>query len=163
MTRPFLRIILHFSQMGFTDGFTFIEFTSIQPGLRRPAGNSSYFDLHVILPLVRSYGDICTVTLSPGSILIKFILSFPEICANILCPPCISTVNMALGSDSMTVPSSSITSSFAKLNYPRFPRFYGTLNGTPARSCVIHCLTQSCQSEFFGLRQDKDFQDRRSS
>ena len=30
----------------------------------------TYFDRHVIRPLVRSYGDISTVTLSPGRILI---------------------------------------------------------------------------------------------
>ena len=37
------------------------------------------------LPLVRSYGDICTVTLSPGRILIKFIRSLPEMCARMVC------------------------------------------------------------------------------
>ncbi len=37
----------------------------------------------MIRPWVRSYGDIWTVTLSPGKILMKFILSFPEICARI--------------------------------------------------------------------------------
>ena len=36
-----------------------------------------YFALHVILPFVRSYGEISTVTLSPGNILIKCILSLP--------------------------------------------------------------------------------------
>lgn len=38
-----------------------------------------YFALHVILPLVRSYTVTSTVTLSPGRILMKFILSLPEI------------------------------------------------------------------------------------
>ena len=33
----------------------------------------------VIRPRVRSYGEIWTVTLSPGRIRMKFILSFPEI------------------------------------------------------------------------------------
>ena len=70
-------MILHFSHMGFTDGLTFILLTSIET-------SSLYLLLHVILPLVRSYGDICTVTLSPGRILIKFILSLPEIWARIV-------------------------------------------------------------------------------
>ena len=61
-------------------------------------------------------GDICTVTLSPGRILIKFIRSLPEMCARMVCPPPISTENMAFGSASVTMPSSSITSSFAKIN-----------------------------------------------
>ena len=64
-------MILHFSHMGFTEGLTFICFTS-------------YLLLQVMRPRVRSYGDICTVTLSPGSILMKFILSFPEIWARIV-------------------------------------------------------------------------------
>ena len=54
-------MILHFSHMGFTDGLTFILLTSIET-------SSLYLLLHVILPLVRSYGDICTVTLSPGNV-----------------------------------------------------------------------------------------------
>jgi hypothetical protein len=102
-------MILHFSHMGFTDGLTFILLTSIET-------SSLYLLLHVILPLVRSYGDICTVTLSPGRILIKFIRSLPEMCARMVCPPPISTENMAFGSASVTMPSSSITSSFAKIN-----------------------------------------------
>ena len=39
----------------------------------------AYLSRHVILPLDRSYGDNSTFTLSPGRILIKFILIFPEI------------------------------------------------------------------------------------
>ena len=77
-----------------------------------------YFALQVILPLVRSYGDNSMVTLSPGSILIKFILSFPEIWAKTLWPFSISTWNIAFGNASITVHSTSITSSFAKLAPP---------------------------------------------
>ena len=40
-----------------------------------------YFLRYVILPRVRSYGDNSTVTLSPGSILMKCILIFPEMWA----------------------------------------------------------------------------------
>ena len=43
----------------------------------------SYFDRHVMRPRVRSYGDISTVTLSPGRMRMKFIRSLPEIWAKI--------------------------------------------------------------------------------
>ena len=55
-----------------------------------------YLLRQVIRPRVRSYGDISTVTLSPGRILMKFILSFPEICARIVCPFPMSTWNVVL-------------------------------------------------------------------
>ena len=73
-----------------------------------------YFALHVILPLVRSYTVTSTVTLSPGRILMKFILSLPEICAVIMCLFGSSTLNTALGRASITVPSNSTTSSFGR-------------------------------------------------
>ena len=75
----------------------------------------------VIRPRVRSYGDISTVTLSPGRILMKFILSFPEICARIMCPFPMSTWNVVLGRASTTTPSTSIMSDFAK----RYPSWSG--------------------------------------
>lgn len=78
----------------------------------------SYFERHVIRPFVRSYGDISTVTLSPGKILIKFILSFPEMCANIVRPFGSSTLNVAFGKASVTVPSISIISSLDKIITP---------------------------------------------
>jgi len=68
----------------------------------------------VIRPRVKSYGDIWTVTLSPGRMRMKFILSFPEMCAKMTCPFPISTRKVVLGKDSTTVPSSSIMSLFAK-------------------------------------------------
>jgi hypothetical protein len=61
----------------------------------------------------------------------KFILSFPEICANIVCPFPMSTWNVVLGSDSTTTPSTSIMSDFAKLQsllvwIPAAPRSDGS-------------------------------------
>ena len=55
ITRPCLLMTLHLSHIGLTDALTFIVF-------------SFYFSRHVILPLVRSYGDSSTLTLSPGRI-----------------------------------------------------------------------------------------------
>ena len=37
-----------------------------------------YLERHVMRPFCRSYGDISTVTLSPGRIRMKFMRSFPE-------------------------------------------------------------------------------------
>lgn len=74
--------------------------------------------LQTILPLLRSYGDISNVTLSPGKILIKFIRSFPLICASTIWPFSSSTLNIAFGSFSTTTPSISITSVFDILNPP---------------------------------------------
>ena len=53
--------------------------------------------------------------------LMKFILSFPEICARIVCPFPMSTWNVVLGRDSTTTPSTSIMSDFAK----RYPSWSG--------------------------------------
>ena len=58
---PFLLMILHLSQIFFTDGLTFI---SILPFF------NSYLALHVIRPFDRSYGDNSNLTLSPGRIFI---------------------------------------------------------------------------------------------
>ena len=52
MTRPFLRMILHLSQIGFTDGFTFMFCTSCLGGKQRPT--PAYLDRHVIRPRDRS-------------------------------------------------------------------------------------------------------------
>src|SRR2546430_10678660 len=64
-------------------------------------------------PLLRSYGLSSTNTLSPGTTRMKFIRIFPEMCARTACPFWSSTLNMALGRASETVPSTSITSLFA--------------------------------------------------
>ena len=77
-----------------------------------------YLSLQTILPLLRSYGDISKVTLSPGRILMKFIRSFPLICASTMWPFSSSTLNIALGSFSTTTPSISITSVFDIFNPP---------------------------------------------
>ena len=57
ITCPLRLMILHFSQITFTDGLTFIVGSSFRN-----------YDLlrQVIRPLVRSYGDNSMVTLSPG-------------------------------------------------------------------------------------------------
>ena len=52
----------------------------------------------------------------------KFILSFPEICAKIVCPFPMSTWNVVLGIASTTTPSTSIMSDFAKC-YPSWSGF----------------------------------------
>lgn len=64
---------------------------------------------------MRSYGDISILTVSPGTILIRFFLIFPEICASMMCPLRSSTRNIVFGSDSLISPSTSIASSLAKL------------------------------------------------
>src|SRR6266508_1149518 len=63
-------------------------------------------------PLLRSYGLSSTSTLSPGTTRMKFMRIFPEMCARTACPFWSSTLNMALGRASETVPSTSITSLF---------------------------------------------------
>jgi hypothetical protein len=55
-TTPLRRTILHLRQIFFTDAMTFIVVLA----------ERAYFALKVIRPLVKSYGVICTVTLSPG-------------------------------------------------------------------------------------------------
>ena len=42
----------------------------------------SYLSLQIMRPFVRSYGDNSSVTLSPGTIFIKFMRSLPLICAS---------------------------------------------------------------------------------
>jgi len=78
MIFPFLLITLHFSHIGLTEDLTFIVFllskkleksshNSISPEISEYKHNP-YLFRQVILPLLRSYGDISTVTLSPGRI-----------------------------------------------------------------------------------------------
>src|ERR1700738_2080012 len=61
-------------------------------------------------PRLRSYGDSSTRTLSPGTTRMKFIRIFPEMCARTEWPFWSSTLNIALGRASETVPSTSMTS-----------------------------------------------------
>ena len=56
-----------------------------------------YLSLQIILPFVRSYGDISMVTLSPGRIRMKFIRSFPLMVARIWWPFSSSTLKNAFG------------------------------------------------------------------
>mgnify|MGYP003296073972 CR=1 FL=1 len=84
------------------------------------AAQNYYFALQVILPRLRSYGDNSNLTLSPGSILIKFILNLPDICACNLCPFSSSTLKLVFGSDSTTTPSTSITSSVNLITYSNY-------------------------------------------
>lgn len=78
--------------------------------------NFNYLFLNVILPLVKSYADNSTTTLSPTKIRTKFFLIFPEIVAKITClEGSISTRNMALGRDSTTRPVTCTTSSLGGL------------------------------------------------
>jgi hypothetical protein len=71
-TTPRRRTTLHFAQIGLTDDLTFMRYPH------------SYLNRYVIRPRVRSYGDISTVTLSPGRMRMKCMRIFPEIWARIL-------------------------------------------------------------------------------
>src|SRR3989338_8763607 len=79
-----------------------------------------HFTLKVILPRLKSYGESSNFTLSPGSILIKFMRIFPETCARTTWPFSSCTLNMALGRVSIISPSVSISSSFI-FNGSKFP------------------------------------------
>lgn len=57
MTLPCLLMTLHFAHIGLTEGRTFIIF---------PPVGTQFLYLNVIRPRVKSYGEISTVTLSPG-------------------------------------------------------------------------------------------------
>lgn len=70
-------------------------------------------------PLFRSYGDISTVTRSPGRMRMKFIRIFPETWARTLWPFSNSTRNMAFGRASVTFACSLIESFFTMNFYER--------------------------------------------
>lgn len=76
-----------------------------------------YLARKVILALVRSYGDSSTVTASPGTIRMKCLRIFPDTCARTVFPAVSLTRNMVPGSTSVTVPSASIDSSLAMVNW----------------------------------------------
>src|SRR5262249_565122 len=73
----------------------------------------AYLNRYVIRPRVRSYGDSSTFTRSPGRMRVKFMRILPLTCASTRCPFSSSTRNIAFGSGSTTVPSTSIASSLA--------------------------------------------------
>src|SRR5205823_4257832 len=96
-------MILQCSQRTLIDGLTFI------------ARSRGYLNRYVIRPRVRSYGESSTLTRSPGRIRMKFIRILPLTCASTRWPLSSSTRNIAFGSGSTTVPSTSIASSFGIL------------------------------------------------
>jgi len=73
----------------------------------------SYCSRKMIRAFVRSYGESSTETLSPGTIRMKCLRIFPEICARTLRWPGRSTRNIVPGNTCVTVPSVMICSSFA--------------------------------------------------
>src|SRR5881296_4714840 len=93
-------MILQCSQRTLIDGLTFI------------VRSRGYLNRYVIRPRVRSYGESSTLTRSPGRIRMKFIRILPLTCASTRWPLSSSTRNIAFGSGSTTVPSTSIASSF---------------------------------------------------
>ena len=56
----------------------------------------------------RSYGLISIFTVSPAAILMKFLRSFPEMCARTSWPLASFTLNIVPGSTATTLPSTSI-------------------------------------------------------
>jgi hypothetical protein len=70
----------------------------------------------VILPLVKSYGDISNETLSPFMILMRLRLSRPAIVASIVLPASNSIENIPALNFSTTLPINSIASSFPELS-----------------------------------------------
>lgn len=97
----------------------------------------------VMRPLVRSYGLSSTFTLSPTRTLIKFFRIFPEICASTTCSVlAISTRNMALGSFSVTTPSTSMTSSLASM--PACPRRPAEPGATGDRALAKGRVRHAC-------------------
>src|SRR5215813_1020158 len=82
-----------------------------------PSLPSFYLNRYVIRPRVRSYGDSSTFTRSPGRMRMKFMRILPLTCASTRWPLSSSTRNIAFGSGSTTVPSTSIASSFGMSFY----------------------------------------------
>src|SRR6202042_1085323 len=64
-------------------------------------------------PLVRSYGVISIITLAPVRTRMRFLRILPAVWAMISWPFCKRTRKVALGSNSLTVPSNSSNSSLA--------------------------------------------------
>src|SRR3989338_4938606 len=70
-----------------------------------------YFERKITRPLVRSYGDNATRTLSPSTMRIKCLRIFPEVYAKTSCPFSSITRNIPPWRTSLMVPSTSIWSS----------------------------------------------------
>src|SRR5438874_4266579 len=110
-TTPLRLTILQCSQRTLIDGRTFTDSPHLRLRLALPPF-LSYLNRYVIRPRVRSYGDSSTFTRSPGRMRMKFMRILPLTCASTRCPLSSSTRNIAFGSGSTTVPSTSIASSF---------------------------------------------------
>src|SRR5258706_15738831 len=67
----------------------------------------------LILPLLKSYGVISTVTRSPARMRIRFFFILPDEYASVSWPLSSFTLKRASGRSSSTMPSNSIRSSFA--------------------------------------------------
>src|SRR5438552_2945864 len=111
-TTPRRLTILQCSQRTLTDGRTFTDSPRLRLRLALPSSPRSYLNRYVIRPRVRSYGDSSTFTRSPARMRMKFMRILPLTCASTRCPLSSSTRNIAFGSGSTTVPSTSIASSF---------------------------------------------------
>jgi hypothetical protein len=103
-------MILHFSQMGFTEGLTFIPIP--------PIGLFETVSYPAALQIVR--GQLNQHP-SPGKMRMKFMRIFPETWANILWPFFNSTRNMAFGRGSTTFPSTSMASFFLDIQISSLP------------------------------------------
>src|SRR5438132_5910586 len=79
-------------------------------------------------PLLRSYGEIATVTTSPGRIRMKCLRILPEMWAMISWPFSSRTRNCVLASDCVTLPCTSMASSLA-IPTPCFHRHTSTDTG----------------------------------
>lgn len=82
-----------------------------------------YRSRKTIRPLVRSYGDNSTRTLSPGTMRIKFFLIRPATCAKTSVPVSNCTRKRVFAKAAVTVPSTSNASSFFPINSAAEPAF----------------------------------------
>ena len=94
--------------------------TSLFRALLYSWATEAFYILYVTRPRWRSYGLIATFTRSPVKIRIRFFLNLPLITALISWPLSKSILKFAWGSNSITFPSYSKTSSFGNLIFSLF-------------------------------------------
>jgi len=94
-------------RLSFSSALTFQRFSALMCVL------TDHCSRKMIRAFVRSYGESSTETLSPGTIRMKCLRIFPEMCARTLRWPGRSTRNIVPGKTCVTVPSVMICSSFA--------------------------------------------------